>query len=79
MRFGLTQLARFFTLLAIRKTPLRIKNRVQHSILNVVYHTHEDIELGYGSILDLTTEEIGAELIQKGLAPQTARRWYRAG
>jgi len=45
-----------------------------HSILNVVYHTYEKIELKYGSILNLTTEEIGAQLIKHGLAPQTARR-----
>jgi hypothetical protein len=49
-------------------------NLYAHSILNVVYHAYEDIELRYGSILNLTTEEIGAQLIQKGLAPQTARR-----
>ena len=49
-------------------------NLYAHSILNVVYHAYEDIELRYGSILNLTTEEIGAQLIQQGLAPQTARR-----
>ena len=48
-------------------------NLYAHSILNVVYHAYEDIELRYGSILNLTTEEIGAQLIQQGLAPQTAR------
>jgi hypothetical protein len=49
-------------------------NLYTHSILNVVYHAYEEIELKYGSILNLTTEEIVAELIQQGLAPQTARR-----
>ena len=61
---------------------LKVKNREDilpssiytHSILNVVYHTYEKIELKYGSILNLTTEEIGAQLIKHGLAPQTARR-----
>ena len=45
-----------------------------HSILNVVYQTYGEIEHKYGSILKLTTEEIVAQLIQQGLAPQTARR-----
>jgi hypothetical protein len=49
-------------------------NLYTQSILNVVYHTCEQIELKYGSILNLTTEKIGAELMQHGLAPQTARR-----
>jgi hypothetical protein len=45
-----------------------------HSILNVVYHAYQEIERKFGSILNLTTEEIAAHLIQQGLAPQTARR-----
>ena len=45
-----------------------------HSILNLVYHAYEKIELKYGSILNLTREEICAQLKQQGLAPQTARR-----
>jgi hypothetical protein len=45
-----------------------------HSILNVVYHAYEEIEHKFGSILNLTTEEIVAQLIRQGLAPQTARR-----
>jgi hypothetical protein len=45
-----------------------------HSILNLVYQTYQEIEHKYGSILNLTTEEIVAQLIQRGLAPQTARR-----
>jgi hypothetical protein len=62
-------------------------NLYTHSILNVVYETYEEIEHKYGSILNLTTEKIIVELIQRGLAPQTARRcaelfdevkWHRA-
>lgn len=49
-------------------------NIYTHSILNVVYHTYEEIVVKYGSILNLTSEEIVAQLIQQGLAPQTARR-----
>ncbi len=49
-------------------------NLYTHSILNVVYQTYGEIERKYGSILKLTTEEIVAQLIQQGLAPQTARR-----
>jgi hypothetical protein len=49
-------------------------NLYAHSILNLVYETYEDIEHRYGSILNLTTEEITAKLTQHGLAPQTARR-----
>ena len=45
-----------------------------HSILNLVYQTYQEIEHKYGSILNLATEEIVAQLIQRGLAPQTARR-----
>ena len=45
-----------------------------HSILNLVYQTYEEIEHEYGSILNLTSEEIVAQLVQNGLAPQTARR-----
>jgi hypothetical protein len=48
-------------------------NLYTHSILNVVYQTYGEIERKYGSILKLTTEEIVAQLIQHGLAPQTAR------
>ena len=47
-------------------------NLYTHSILNVVYHTYGEIEHKYGSILKLTTEEIVAQLVQQGLAPQTA-------
>src|SRR6516225_1472704 len=61
---------------------LKVRNRDEilpsnlytHSILNVVYQTYEEIEHKYGSILNLTTGEILAKLIQRGLSPQTARR-----
>jgi hypothetical protein len=61
---------------------LKVKNREEilpcnlytHSILNVVYHTHQEIERTHGSILNLTTEQIVSQLIRQGLAPQTARR-----
>ena len=49
-------------------------NLYTHSILNVVYQTYQEIEHKYGSILNVTTEEIVAKLIQRGLAPQAARR-----
>jgi hypothetical protein len=49
-------------------------NLYTHSILNVVYQAYHEIEHNYGSILNLTTEEIVAKLIQRGLASQTARR-----
>ena len=49
-------------------------NIYTHSILNVVYQTHQEIERTHGSILNLTTEKIVAKLMQKGLAPETARR-----
>ena len=49
-------------------------NVYTHSILNLVYQTYEDIQHKYGSILNLATEEIVAELVQNGLALQTARR-----
>jgi hypothetical protein len=49
-------------------------NLYAHSILNLVYQTYEEIERKYGSILNLATGEIVAELLQRGLAPQTARR-----
>ena len=49
-------------------------NLYTHSILNLVYQTYAEIEHKYGSILNLTTEEIVAQLIQQGLAPETARR-----
>jgi hypothetical protein len=45
-----------------------------HSILNSVYQTCQEIEHEYGSILNLTTEGIVTKLIQRGLAPETARR-----
>jgi hypothetical protein len=61
-------------ILAVRNRDILPSNLYTHSILNVVYHTYAEIELKHGSILNLTTEEIGAELIQQGLAPQTARR-----
>ena len=49
-------------------------NLYTHSILNVVYQSYEEIQHKYGSILNLTTGEILAKLIQRGLSPQTARR-----
>lgn len=49
-------------------------NVYTHSILNLVYQTYEDIQHKYGSILNLATEEIVAQLAQNGLALQTARR-----
>ena len=49
-------------------------NLYTHSILNVVYQTHESIQRKNGSILNLTAEEIVAQLIERGLAPQTAQR-----
>ena len=49
-------------------------NLYTHSILNLVYQTYQEIEHKYGSILNLTTEEIVAQLIERGLAPQTAQR-----
>ncbi|MBV8225049.1 MAG: hypothetical protein JO232_07670 [Verrucomicrobia bacterium] len=49
-------------------------NVYTHSILNLVYQTYEDIQHKYGSILNLTTQEIVAQLVRNGLAPQTARR-----
>jgi hypothetical protein len=49
-------------------------NLYTHSILNVVYQTYQEIEHKYGSIRNLTTEEIVAKLSQGGLAPQPARR-----
>ena len=49
-------------------------NLYTHAILNVVYQSYEEIQHKYGSILNLTTEEIVAHLIGRGLAPQTARR-----
>jgi hypothetical protein len=49
-------------------------NVYTHSILNLVYQTYEEIEHEYGSILNLTSEEIVAQLVQNGLAPHTARR-----
>ena len=62
-------------------------NLYTHSILNLVYQTYAEIEHKYGSILNLRTEEIVAQLIKRGLAPETARRcvdlfaeaeWHRA-
>ena len=49
-------------------------NLYTHSILNLVYQTYEEIGQKKGSIFNLTTDEIVAQLIQHGLAPQTARR-----
>lgn len=49
-------------------------NLYTHSILNLIYQTYEEIQHKYGSILNLTTGEIVAQLVQNGLAPQTARR-----
>jgi len=49
-------------------------NLYTHSILNVVYQTYEEIERKFGSILNLTAEEIAEQLVQRRLAPQTARR-----
>jgi len=61
---------------------LQVRNRADilpsnlytHSILNVVYQTYQEIEHKYGSIRNLTPEEITAKLTQRGLASQTARR-----
>jgi hypothetical protein len=49
-------------------------NVFTHSILNLVYQTYEEIQHKYGSILNLTTEQIAAQLLRNGLAPQTTRR-----
>jgi len=49
-------------------------NVYTHSILNLVYQTYEEIQHKYGSMLNLTSEGIVAQLVQNGLAPQTARR-----
>ena len=49
-------------------------NVYTHSILNLVYQTYEEIQHKYGSILNLTSEEIVAQLVQNGLAPHTAHR-----
>jgi hypothetical protein len=49
-------------------------NVYTHSILNLVYLTYEDIQHKFGSILNLATEEIVAQLVQNGLALRTARR-----
>jgi hypothetical protein len=49
-------------------------NLFTHSILNLVYQAYEEIEHKYGSILNLTAEQIVTRLIERGLAPQTARR-----
>jgi hypothetical protein len=48
-------------------------NLYTHSILNLVYQAYEEIEHKYGSILNLTAEEVVTRLIERGLAPQTAR------
>jgi hypothetical protein len=61
-------------ILKVRSWDILPSNLYTHSILNVVYQTHEKIEHKYGSILNFTIEEIVAQLIQQGLAPQTARR-----
>jgi hypothetical protein len=60
-------------ILQVRNRDILPSNLYTHSILNVVYHTYEEIELKFGSILNLTTDEIGEQLIERGLAPQTAR------
>jgi hypothetical protein len=49
-------------------------NVYTHSILNLVYQTYEEIQHKYGSILNLTSEEIVAQLVQNGLAPHAAHR-----
>jgi hypothetical protein len=49
-------------------------NLYTHAILNLVYQTYEEIQHKYGSILNLTSDGIIAQLIRNGLAPQTARR-----
>ena len=61
-------------ILKVRSCDILPSNLYTHSILNVVYQTHQEIERTHGSILNLTTEKIVAQLTQKGLAPQTARR-----
>jgi hypothetical protein len=49
-------------------------NLFTHSILNLVYQSYEEIEHKYGSILNLSSQEIVAQLVQSGLAPETAHR-----
>ncbi len=61
-------------ILEVRNRDILPSNLYTHSILNVVYQTYEKIEHKHGSILNFTIEEIVAQLIQQGLAPQTARR-----
>ena len=61
-------------ILKVRSWDILPSNLYTHSILNVVYQTNEKIEHKHGSILNFTIEEIVAQLIQQGLAPQTARR-----
>ena len=61
-------------ILKVRSCDILPSNLYTHSILNVVYQTYEKIEHTYGSILNFTIEGIVAQLIQQGLAPQTARR-----
>jgi len=48
-------------------------NLYTHSILNLIYQAYEEIEHMHGSILNLIADEIVAQLIQRGLARQTAR------
>jgi len=49
-------------------------NVYTHSILNLVYQTYEEIQHKYGSIHNLTSEKIVAQLVHNGLSPETARR-----
>jgi hypothetical protein len=49
-------------------------NLFTHSVLNVVYLTYLEIEREYGSILNLQPDVIIRKLIERSLAPQTARQ-----
>ncbi|MBV8416777.1 MAG: hypothetical protein JO251_16355 [Verrucomicrobia bacterium] len=61
-------------ILRVNQEDILPSNVYTHSILNVVYQAYQEIQHKYGSIRNLTPEEIVAKLIQRGLAPQTARR-----
>jgi hypothetical protein len=61
-------------ILRVNQEDILSSNLYTHSILNLVYQAYQEIQHKYGSIRNLTPEEIVAKLIQRGLAPQTARR-----
>ena len=61
-------------ILRVNQEDILPSNLYTHSILNVVYQAYQEIQHKYGSIRNLTPEEVVAKLIQRGLAPQTARR-----